>query len=206
MKLKTIISTLGAEYEHIIETIKKFGGDKLIIFYDSSDNEVHSAIGSIKALIPPSFIPSEFHSLNPYNISEASKIIRNVIATEFKGGNKVYVNVSGGEKTLAFAAQLASYIEYDKVECLFVISLKNRELINLPIIRWLLSLSKQNILGCFYIGVNDAREIADRVRLSDSMTYKHIKELIEEGYLIKNGERYELTEIGKMFALLREES
>jgi len=198
--MKVLISTLGLKHQHIIDSFKIFGGNKLIVLHGELNSSNIEAIKTIKKVIPESFIPSEFVMVKQYDISEASKVIRNLIVREFEEGNDLYVNVTGGRKTLAFAAQLASYIENDKVKRLFYVIEETHELMDLPIIKWRISDSKQKILGLFAMGNAEPKIIADRMKISDSMAYKHVKELIEDGYIVKNADILELTIIGKMMA------
>lgn len=202
--MKSLICTLGFKPEAVITSIKMFGGDKLIIVYGGIQKDTHKrvkdAVETIKAAIPETFIPSKYIQVEHYDISAVTRLVRDLIREEYTLGNEIFVNVSGGRKTLAFATQMACYIEYDKVSRLFYITEEDDKYIELPIIRWKLSDTKRQILWIFQTGDREVKSIAERLDISNSMIYKHINELAEDGFLHRVLDKFEPTQIGMIMA------
>ena len=198
--MKSIICTLGYKANVIINTVKMFGGDKLFIFHGVPNERVSNEIKKVKDAIPSSFIPSQFIQVDHYDIVSIIKKVRKIINQEYLEGNTIFVNISSGRKTLAFGTQLACYIEYNKINRLFYLTEEKNELIDIPILIWEITEPKKDIIDLINRGVNNLKDIAYKMGLSNSMTYKHINELINENYINKENDFYVLTLKGKMIA------
>ncbi|MHA1232680.1 MAG: CRISPR-associated CARF protein Csa3, partial [Candidatus Helarchaeota archaeon] len=149
---------------------------------------------------PPNFIPSEYIIIDQYNIEAVIKNVSEIIVEEYTKGNEIYVNISGGRKTLAIGVQLACYIEYDKITRLFYMTEEDNMIIDIPIIKWNLTEPKKLILSYVKHEINNLDKISKRMNLSRNMIYKHLIELESDGYVKKVGDIYKLTSKGNMIA------
>ncbi len=198
--MKTIICTLAHKGDVVINTVRIFGGDRLIILHGIPDDKTKSEINKIKKTIPPNFIPSEYIIIDQYNIEAVIKNVSEIIVEEYTKGNEIYVNISGGRKTLAIGVQLACYIEYDKITRLFYMTEEDNMIIDIPIIKWNLTEPKKLILSYVKHEINNLDKISKRMNLSRNMIYKHLIELESDGYVKKVGDIYKLTSKGNMIA------
>ena len=202
--MKVLINTLGFKHEAVVAGVKKIGADKQIVIYGQSHGKIHekvqSAITEIKREIPETNIISQFIAVDHYEISSTTRQLQDIIRQEYAFGNTIYVNASGGRKTLAYSTQFACYLEHDKVTKLFYLTQEENKYIELPILKWYLSNSKRSILWFFQTGVEDVKEIAGKLGITTRMIYRNITELLQEGYLVKAGRGYELTQTGEILA------
>ncbi|MHA1269199.1 MAG: CRISPR-associated CARF protein Csa3 [Candidatus Helarchaeota archaeon] len=199
--MKILLCTLAHKPNVVINTIRLFGGDKLIIIHGEPDKKTQESIYILKQSIPNSLIPSEFIKVNHYDILNTIKTVKNILKREFSPNTQIFVNISGGRKTLALATQYACYIEFNLIDKLFYLTEENNEVIDLPILPWKLSKSKKNILLLINSGLYNTKKIADKLHISHSTAYKHINELIDTEYLLKSSDIFILTLKAKMMII-----
>ncbi|MHA1252464.1 MAG: winged helix-turn-helix domain-containing protein [Candidatus Helarchaeota archaeon] len=177
--MKTIICTLAHKGDVVINTVRIFGGDRLIILHGIPDDKTKSEINKIKKTIPPNFIPSEYIIIDQYNIEAVIKNVSEIIVEEYTKGNE---------------------IEYDKITRLFYMTEEDNMIIDIPIIKWNLTEPKKLILSYVKHEINNLDKISKRMNLSRNMIYKHLIELESDGYVKKVGDIYKLTSKGNMIA------
>jgi len=179
VEMKTIICTLAHKGDVVINTVRIFGGDRLIILHGIPDDKTKSEINKIKKTIPPNFIPSEYIIIDQYNIEAVIKNVSEIIVEEYTKGNE---------------------IEYDKITRLFYMTEEDNMIIDIPIIKWNLTEPKKLILSYVKHEINNLDKISKRMNLSRNMIYKHLIELESDGYVKKVGDIYKLTSKGNMIA------
>ncbi len=93
---------------------------------------------------------------------------------------------------------LSCYVEHDKVDKLFYLT-ESGDTLALPIIPWTISGTKRKILGILSTSTS-MKNLAGELGISQGMTYKHLKDLLNERYITETLHTFELTLIGKIMA------
>lgn len=196
----TIIATFPSSLGEYISQLRQLGCDKLIFLHCIlEEGVVQEIVTHCKNSIPG--IEIEPLQFDRFNLVASVKVIRKTIINSYNDGEQVAVGLFGGNQKLALAATLACYIENDKVDRLFYLS-EDLQIIPLPVIRWRLSGTKQQILREFSDMPEVVENLAGKLGISQTMTYKHLKDLTNAGYLKKTMYALRLTPLGAMWVLL----
>jgi CRISPR locus-related DNA-binding protein len=108
--MKVMIATFGVESGGIVDGIKHFGCEKLILLL-SEKPQAEESIGHLKEIEKTAKqmrIPLEKIIVSQYSIAENIQKVKETV--EHYKGNDVILNVTGGRKTLCLAATLAGFV------------------------------------------------------------------------------------------------
>jgi len=189
--MKTIISTFGEAPGGIIEGIKQFGCQKLVLLLSDMPQTKKSIRGlrKIEKNTIEMNIPLEKIIMPPYSIMDNVHKIKQVI---IENGNNVILNITGGRKTLSLAAALAGFVT--NPEKIIYIQEEDNKPIEIPkftIYEKLLSNEKRIILNVIKknTNLNDIKKLLKNQNISknEPILRKHLRDL----------ERKELIEIDK---------
>lgn len=202
----TIISTFGEAPGGIIEGIRQFGCQKLILLLSDKPQSKASKNGlkKIESAARQMNIPIEKIKINPYSLMENIQKIKQLIASQ--DGNEVILNVTGGRKPLSLAATLAGFVANPSK--IIYIQEEDDQPIEIPMFTLgdkLLRPEKMAILKC--IGNNTTvKEIIKKLGDGNHKKYhtimKHLRELEEAGLIRSEGNlrphKYSITPSGEL--------
>lgn len=136
-----------------------------------------------------------------YNVVEVAKDTVDVIETENAKGNEIIVNITGARKTQSIGALFGAYARKEMVEKVIYITEEDNEVVELPLLSFNLSKTKKRILEKISQGETSVRKIAKLIGISRGMTYHHIRELKEKGFLGDSRKGLRITTAGKLAIL-----
>jgi CRISPR locus-related DNA-binding protein len=193
------IATVGLEPAHAFVGVRQFGAVKLYLVHGRG-REVEKAAEDIKNAVSR-FVPIRVYQVNEYDVGQAANTIRKIVMDEHKIRNQIYINLTGGRKTLGLAAMLAAFREADKVLKLFYVTEEKHEIIELPILPYQeISETKAKILKLISQDVIDVKEMSGRLNITETMIYNHIRDLTKADLVRKSDGGYRLTVAGKLMA------
>ena len=185
------IATTGIAHMPILRGLGRYGAAKLYIFSlkdETSRNMVKAILDHAQDVLKVDCI---VEYVDQYDIPSLVRKIRGIIQREHEENNKIYVNISGGRKTGAFAAFLAASLEGSKVDTVFYITEETNEVIEIPFLRYdlatqLISQEKREILlKVKEKGEISAKVLAQLMGKSIPIIHQHLREM-EETKLIKS--------------------
>ena len=202
-KTNIIIATVGKQPEGIVESIKRFPCDKLVLVADewSQDKALPKVQEAAKALN----LKTEIVNAKPYDVLDIATKMKEVIRAN--RGNRIILNITGGTKTMAIAGTLAGMATGDIIEDVIYITEDKQEVISIPRLpnpEKLLSLEKREIVRVISKkGKLTADELHGLIKGQMQVIWKHLRELEEIGYVRSTAEKprkYTLTESGWFLA------
>lgn len=203
--MKIIISTFGVESGGIIDGIKHFGCEKLILLISDKPQKGES-LGELKKIEKTARqmnIPIEKVKISPYLLMENIQKIKNLIKSQ--EGNEIILNITGGRKPLSLAATLAGFVSNPSK--IVYLQEENHQPIEIPkftLGEKILTKGKRVIL-CSIEKNTTLKEIINSIESDKSNKYhnvkKHLRELSEAGLIIISKERpqtYMITPSGEL--------
>jgi CRISPR-associated protein Csa3 len=106
------------------------------------------------------------------------------------------VNISGGRKPQALGALFGCYARHHDVERIVYVTEEDSELIDLPILNFGISKTKKEVLEELQKGETSVKNLAVKIGISRGMTYNHIRELREMGFIAQS--KLEITSAGEL--------
>jgi len=211
----TLISTIYS-LEPVMASITKFSPDKLVLLREEDAPEkkkesermlmetVGKVIGidaKITSIYDVVKIAQDTADVIDTETANGKRVIVNVSGgrkTQADGhaGERVIVNVSGGRKTQALGALFGSYARHKHVERIVYLTEEDGAVVDLPILNFGISPTKQDILEKMKEGETSVKNLAVKVGISRGMTYNHIRELREIGFIAQN--KLEITSAGEL--------
>lgn len=184
--MKTIISTFGENPEGIIQGIKQFGCEKLILLLPRKLNKnSKDGLNKIEILTKEIGIRLEKVEISPYSLMENIDKIKQLVSNN---GEEVILNITGGRKTLSLAAALAGFVS--NPERIIYIQEEDNKPMQIPqftIHEKLISKEKRLILKCIK---NDtiAEDIIKSLKKENMpkkyyTIMKHLRELEQMGLI-----------------------
>lgn len=178
-----IIATFGEHPAGIIESIKQFGCEKLILLIpEPLSQKGKEGLEKVMNITRELNIETEKIKLNPYDFMGNIKEIKSIIKKE---KNEIILNVTGGRKTLSMAATLAGFVT--KPNKIIYIQEEDNKPLEIPrftIYDKLLSREKKIILS----KINDKTSLEEillklkkngGISPKEPAVRKHLRELLE---------------------------
>lgn len=131
-----------------------------------------------------------------YNVVIVAKDIVEIIEEEYAHGRNIVVNISGGRKPQALGALFGSYARHNMVEKIVYITEEDKNIIDLPILNFGISKTKRIILEELNAGENNVKNLSIKIGISRGMTYNHIRELREMGFI--DPKAFKITSAGEL--------
>jgi CRISPR-associated protein Csa3 len=191
----TLISTIYS-LEPVIACITRFSPNKVIILREEdapekkleSERMLNETVGKVLEI--------ETKITSIYDVVQIARDTKDIIENENYYERKIVVNISGGEKPQALGALFGSYARHQMVEKIVYVSEEDGHVLDLPILNFGLSKTKLMILQEVKQGENSVKNLASKIGISRGMTYNHLRELREMGFINQN--RLEITSAGDL--------
>ena len=169
--------------EPVIAAATKFSPQKIILLReDDAPTEKLRAEQMIRDTLGK-VIEIKTKNTSIYNVVEIAKDTVDIIEEEKALGKTIIVNITGARKTQSLGALYGTYARRELVEKVIYITEEDNETIELPLLTFNLSKTKKKILEEINHGEKSVRNLAKKTGISRAMTYHHIRELKESGYI-----------------------
>ncbi len=189
----TLISTIYS-IEPVMVCITQFSPNKIILLREeNTPKEKTKAETTLQETIGK-FIEIKLLTTSLYDTVKVAQDTADAIDEEKSEGNKVIVNISGGRKPQALGALFGCYARHTDVERIVYVTEEDSELIDLPILNFGISKTKKQILEELQNELGSVKALAEKIGISRGMTYNHIRELREMGFIDK--EKLHITSAG----------
>jgi CRISPR locus-related DNA-binding protein len=178
-----IIATTGEQPAGIIESLKIYNCEKLILFAD--DRSKKMAVPKILNAAEVLNIQTEVVTIDPYDIlGMINQFKKKILENQ---GKEIILNVTGGRKTMGIAATLVGMIMGRKVQDVIYITEEEHKPVSLPRPlnpEALLTNEKKAILHILEQKIEaTAEEIQEKMDVGLQAVWKHLRELEELGYV-----------------------
>lgn len=131
-----------------------------------------------------------------YEVVKIAQDTADVIEGENAHGRRVVVNISGGRKPQALGALFGCYARHKMVERIVYVTEEDGEVVDLPILNFGISKTKLMVLEELEKGDTSVKNLALKIGISRGMTYNHIRELREMGFI--DPHQLEITSAGEL--------
>lgn len=191
----TLISTIYS-LEPVMACITHFTPKKLILLReeDSPDKKLE-AERMLKETVGK-VMDVDAHITSIYDVVQIAQDTADAIEKEAAQGRKIIINISGGRKPQALGALFGCYSRHEEVERIVYVTQEDQEIIDLPILNFGISPTKRLILEELQEGETSVKNLSVKVGISRGMTYNHIRELRDMGFIHHN--RLEITSAGRL--------
>jgi len=200
--MSIIMATAGEEPAGIIESLKMYHCEKLILFADERGKKM--AVPKILNATEILSIKTEVVTVDPYDILGMVDLFKEKIAEQ---DDSVILNVTGGRKTMALAATLVGMVAGDKVKDVVYITEEEHKPVSLPRLlnpEALLTNEKRTILRMLAEKKEaTAEDLQAGTKVKLQAIWKHLRELEQLGYIAASEgkpRRFELTPSGQLLA------
>jgi len=200
--MNVIIATVGDEPAGIVESIKRYPCDKLVLLTDGRG--MKGAVPKILKVAEALGIEIETIPVDPYDILGIVDLIKAKILDQRNA--PVILNATGGRKTMAIAAVLAGMVMGDKVKDIIYITEEEHKVISLPRLlnpNALLTEEKRRILRALK-EKGEATAIELKADSKMQTIWKHLRELEELSYVTATfkgrPKKFKLTPSGFLLA------
>lgn len=202
--MKVHIVTIGEPYEPPIEGIKKFGCEKLFLLFSSALKKTAS---DVLKKIEPFNIETKLIEVDPYDLPLIVRKVRELIRKEGEAGNEIYLNLTGGRKTMPFGVIIAGFFESKYVKKMFYLTEEENKIVELPIIPLeptsILTKEKFNILELLEKkGKLTIKQVSKLTKRSIPICHQHLSDLEERGFVTaeKKGKEkvFMISDLGKI--------
>ena len=191
----TLISTIYS-LEPVITCITLFSPKKVVILREDdppqkkieSERMLNETVGRVLEI--------ETKITSIHDVVQIAKDTTEIIENENSYGRNIVVNISGGRKPQALGALFGSYARHMMIEKIVYISQEDGHVLDLPILNFGLSKTKLMILEELKNGENSVKDLAIKIGISRGMTYNHLRELREMGFI--DQDVLEITSAGEL--------
>ncbi|MCK9151679.1 CRISPR-associated CARF protein Csa3 [Methanobacterium alcaliphilum] len=191
----TLISTIYS-IEPVMICITQFSPKKVILLREDKAPDEKNKVEQILADTVGKFIDIVPHETSLYDVVRVARDTADVIDEEKSHGRRVMVNISGGRKPQALGALFGCYARHRDVERIVYVTEEDSELIDLPILNFGISRTKKEVLEELKKGETSVKNLAVKIGISRGMTYNHIRELREMGFIAQD--KLEITSAGEL--------
>jgi CRISPR-associated protein Csa3 len=191
----TLISTIYS-LEPVITCITLFSPKKVVILREDDPPEKKIETERMLNETVGRVLEIETKITSIHDVVQIAKDTTEIIENENSYGRNIVVNISGGRKPQALGALFGSYARHMMIEKIVYISEEDGNVLDLPILNFGLSKTKLMILKELKKGENSVKELAVKIGISRGMTYNHLRELREMGFIDQN--RLEITSAGEL--------
>ncbi len=191
----TLISTIYS-IEPVMICITQFSPKKVVLLREDDAPDEKTKVEQILNDTVGKFIEIVPKETSLYNVVKVAEDTTSVIEDEKANGRRVVVNISGGRKPQALGALFGCYARHHDVERIVYVTEEDSELIDLPILNFGISKTKKEVLEELQKGETSVKNLAVKIGISRGMTYNHIRELREMGFIAQN--KLEITSAGEL--------
>ncbi|MBM4242143.1 MAG: CRISPR locus-related DNA-binding protein [Euryarchaeota archaeon] len=191
----TLISTIYS-LEPAMFCITQFSPKKVVLLREEDATETKLNVEKMLKDTVGKFIEIEIKITSLYDVVRIAQDTADVIENENAHKRNVIVNISGGRKTQALGALFGSYARHNMVERIVYVTEEDNEIIDLPILSFGISKTKRMILEEMKEEETSVKNISIKVGISRGMTYNHIRELREMGFIA--ADKLEITSAGEL--------
>lgn len=191
----TLISTIYS-LEPVMACITHFTPKKLILLREEDSPEKKLEAERMLKETVGRVMEVEAQLTSIYDVVQIAQDTAEAIEKEAAKGRKIIINISGGRKPQALGALFGCYSRHEEVEKIVYITEEDREIIDLPILTFGISPTKRLILEELQKTESSVKNLAIKVGISRGMTYNHIRELRDMGFIHRD--RLEITSAGEL--------
>jgi CRISPR-associated protein Csa3 len=191
----TLISTIY-DVEPVMICITKFSPKKVLLITEDNGSEVMKESEETLTNAFGRFIDIKSQETDSNDTVQIASAVATAIEKEKKSGNKIVVNISGGERLQALGTLFGAYSKHQFVDRIVFVDDSKKEIMDLPILKYGISSTKKEILKCLIDGCKSVKDLSDKINISRGMTYNHIRELRDMGLIDK--EVLEITTAGRL--------
>ncbi|MBU4536127.1 MAG: CRISPR locus-related DNA-binding protein [Euryarchaeota archaeon] len=191
----TMISTIYS-IEPVMICITQFSPKKVVLLREDKAPDEKNKVEQILHDTVGKFIEIVSQETSLYDVVRVAQDTVDVIDEEKAAGRRVVVNISGGRKPQALGALFGCYARHREVERIVYVTEEDSELIDLPILNFGISKTKKQVLESLINGESSVKNLAIKIGISRGMTYNHIRELREMGFIDQN--KLEITSAGQL--------
>ncbi len=178
----TLISTIYS-IEPIMVCITQFSCKKVVLLREEDAPQAKLQVEQIIKDTVGKFIEIETKITSLYDVVRIAQDTVDVIETERANNRNIFVNISGGRKPQALGALFGCYSRHGDIERIVYITEEDSQIIDLPILNFGLSATKRMVLEELKKDGESVKNLALKIGISRGMTYNHIRELREMGFI-----------------------
>ena len=178
----TLISTIYS-IEPIMVCITQFSCKKVVLLREEDAPQAKLQVEQIIKDTVGKFIDIETKITSLYDVVRIAQDTVDVIENEKANNRNIYVNISGGRKPQALGALFGCYSRHGDIERIVYITEEDSQIIDLPILNFGLSATKRMVLEELKKDGESVKNLALKIGISRGMTYNHIRELREMGFI-----------------------
>jgi len=191
----TLISTIYS-IEPIMVCITQFSPKKVVLLREEDAPQAKLKVENIITETVGNFIDIETKITSLYDVVRIAKDTVDIIENEKAHNRKLFVNISGGRKPQALGALFGCYARHGDIERIVYVTEEDSQTIDLPILNFGLSPTKRMVLEELQNDGKSVKNLAIKFGISRGMTYNHIRELREMGFI--SPEKLEITTAGQL--------
>jgi len=191
----TLISTIYS-IEPIMVCITQFSPKKVVLLREEDAPQAKLKVEEIISETVGNFIDIETKITSLYDVVRIAQDTVDIIENEKANNRKLFVNISGGRKPQALGALFGCYARHGDIERIVYVTEEDSQTIDLPILNFGLSPTKRMVLEELTNNGKSVKNLAIRIGISRGMTYNHIRELREMGFI--SPDKLEITTAGKL--------
>lgn len=191
----TLISTIYS-IEPIMVCITQFSPKKVVLLREEDAPQAKLKVEEIISETVGNFIDIETKITSLYDVVRIAQDTVDVIENEKANNRKLFVNISGGRKPQALGALFGCYARHGDIERIVYVTEEDSQTIDLPILNFGLSPTKRMVLEELTNNGKSVKNLAIQIGISRGMTYNHIRELREMGFI--SPDKLEITTAGKL--------
>ena len=191
----TLISTIYS-IEPIMVCITQFSPKKVVLLREEDAPKEKLKVEQIITETVGNFIDIETKITSLYDVVRIAQDTVDVIEIEKANNRKLFVNISGGRKPQALGALFGCYARHGDIERIVYVTEEDSQTIDLPILNFGLSPTKRMVLEELKNDVKSVKNLAIKIGISRGMTYNHIRELREMGFITPD--KLEITTAGEL--------
>jgi CRISPR-associated protein Csa3 len=191
----TLISTIYS-IEPIMVCITQFSPKKVVLLREEDAPQAKLKVEEIITETVGNFIDIETKITSLYDVVRIAQDTVDVIENEKAHNRKLFVNISGGRKPQALGALFGCYARHGDIERIVYVTEEDSQTIDLPILNFGLSPTKRMVLEELKKDGKSVKNLAIKIGISRGMTYNHIRELREMGFI--STDKLEITTAGEL--------
>jgi CRISPR-associated protein Csa3 len=191
----TLISTIYS-IEPIMVCITQFSPKKVVLLREEDAPKEKLKVEQIITETVGNFIDIETKITSLYDVVRIAQDTVDIIENEKANNRKLFVNISGGRKPQALGALFGCYARHGDIERIVYVTEEDSQTIDLPILNFGLSPTKRMVLEELKKDGKSVKNLAIKIGISRGMTYNHIRELREMGFIAPD--KLEITTAGEL--------
>lgn len=191
----TLISTIY-KLEPVMFCITQFSPKRVILLREEDAPDIKLEAERVLKETIGKVMDVESKPTSLYNVVKIAKDTADIIDEECAYGRRIIVNISGGRKPQALGALFGCYARHNDVERIVYVTEEEGEIIDLPILNFGISKTKRMILEELEKEESSVKNLSIKVGISRGMTYNHIRELREMGFIAHD--KLKITTAGEL--------